>query len=147
MTKIRGEAPDALTKDTELSAANHTPDDPVLEHLTEEVCKGENVKKAYQRVKSNKGSPGIDGMTVLELGRYLRGDWVAMKERLPKGTYQPQPVKRVAKPKPDGSSRTLGIPTVVSLGRHSCKYYRKCGIRNFLHTVMDSDRNVQHIRQ
>ncbi|MBA4391806.1 MAG: group II intron reverse transcriptase/maturase [Syntrophus sp. (in: bacteria)] len=79
----------------------------------EEVCKGENVKKAYQRVKSNKGSPGIDGMTVLELGHYLKEHWVIMKDRLLIGTYQPQPVKRVAIPKPDGSSRILGIPTVV----------------------------------
>ncbi|MGD9579564.1 MAG: group II intron reverse transcriptase/maturase [Syntrophorhabdus sp.] len=79
----------------------------------EEVVTRENLTKAYRRVKSNKGGPGVDGMTVLELAGHLKERWAEVKDRLLAGTYTPQPVKRVAIPKPDGGSRTLGIPTVV----------------------------------
>jgi RNA-directed DNA polymerase len=113
MKEIRGEAPDAPVQGAELSMANHTPEHPATEHLMEEVVTRENITKAYQRVKSNKGSPGADGMTVSELANHLKEHWAEMKDWLLKGTYEPQPVKRVAIPKPDGGSRTLGIPTVV----------------------------------
>ena len=61
----------------------------------EEVCERENCLQALKRVKSNKGSAGIDGMTVEELPIYLREHWPAIREQLLSGTYKPQPVKRV----------------------------------------------------
>jgi RNA-directed DNA polymerase len=84
-----------------------------LEQLMEEVCERENCLQAYKRVKSNKGSPGIDGMTVEELPGHLKEHWPAIREQLLSGTYKPQPVKRVEIPKPDGGVRKLGIPTVL----------------------------------
>ena len=83
------------------------------EQLMEEVCERENCLQAYKRVKSNKGSPGIDGMTVEQLPGYLKEHWPAIREQLLSGTYKPQPVRRVEIPKPDGGVRQLGIPTVL----------------------------------
>jgi len=79
----------------------------------EEVCERENCWQAYKRVKANKGSPGIDGMKVGELSGYLKQHWPSIREQLLRGTYQPQPVRRVEIPKPDGGMRKLGIPTVL----------------------------------
>jgi RNA-directed DNA polymerase len=83
------------------------------EQLMEEVCERENCLQAYKRVKSNKGSAGIDGMTVEELPAYLKEHWPAIREQLLSGTYKPPPVRRVEIPKPDGGVRQLGIPTVL----------------------------------
>src|SRR5437773_4993332 len=80
----------------------------------EEVCELENSKQALQRVKANKGSPGVDGRTVEELPEYLKQHGPEIGEQLRNGTDQPQPVKRVEIPKPDGSGvRKLGIPCVL----------------------------------
>jgi len=79
----------------------------------EEICERENCKQALKRVKANKGSPGVDGMTVNDLPGYLKQHWPAIREQLLSGSYVPQPVKRVEIPKPDGGVRKLGIPTVV----------------------------------
>ncbi|NWG75349.1 MAG: group II intron reverse transcriptase/maturase [Rubrivivax sp.] len=79
----------------------------------EEVLERANLKAALQRVKANKGSPGIDGMTVAQLPGYLTEHWPALREQLLQGTYRPQPVKRVEIPKPDGGTRKLGVPTVL----------------------------------
>ncbi|HEV2423845.1 MAG TPA: group II intron reverse transcriptase/maturase, partial [Terriglobia bacterium] len=81
--------------------------------MMEEVVERENLKEARKRVKANKGSPGMDGMTVHALPDYLKAQWPAIREQLMSGTYKPQPVKRVEIPKPDGGVRKLGIPTVV----------------------------------
>jgi RNA-directed DNA polymerase len=83
------------------------------EKLMEEICDPWNLKEGYERVKANKGSPGVDGMKVEELGGYLREHIAEIKEQLVKGTYKPSPVKRVEIPKPGGGKRKLGIPTVV----------------------------------
>src|ERR1017187_9875551 len=83
------------------------------QQLMEEVVERENLIKAMKRVQANKGSPGVDGMTVDELPGYLNGHWVAIREQLMGGTYQPQPVRRVEIEKPDGGVRKLGVPTVV----------------------------------
>jgi RNA-directed DNA polymerase len=83
------------------------------EKLMEEVCERENCLQALQRVKANKGGPGIDGMRVEELSGYLYQHWLTLREQLLAGTYQPQPVKRVEIAKPDGGVRKLGVPTVV----------------------------------
>ncbi|HZD94630.1 MAG TPA: reverse transcriptase domain-containing protein, partial [Candidatus Sulfotelmatobacter sp.] len=79
----------------------------------EEVCGRKNCQQALARVKSNKGSAGVDGMTVEQLPAYLKQHWPAIREQLLRGTYKPQPVKRVEIPKPDGGIRKLGIPTVL----------------------------------
>ena len=84
------------------------------ERLMEEVCELENCKQALQRVKGNKGSPGVDGMSVDELPEYRKQHGLEIGEQLRNGTYQPQPVRRVEIPKPDGSGmRKLGIPCVL----------------------------------
>src|SRR3972149_8981698 len=83
------------------------------ERLMEEVCGRDNCLQALKRVKSNRGSPGIDGMTVEELTGYLKDHWAAIKEDLLRGTYKPKPVRRVEIPKPEGGKRKLGIPTVL----------------------------------
>src|ERR1700719_5354219 len=62
------------------------------------------------RLRRNKGSPGVDGMTVGDAGDYLREHWPSIRSQLLEGTYQPQPVKRVEIPKPDGGVRKLGVP-------------------------------------
>jgi RNA-directed DNA polymerase len=79
----------------------------------EEVCERSNCLQALKRVKSNKGSAGIDGMRVGQLPSYLKEHWPAIREQLLSGTYRPQPVKRVEIAKPDGGVRQLGIPTVL----------------------------------
>jgi RNA-directed DNA polymerase len=79
----------------------------------EAVCNRENLRKALKRVKANKGSGGIDGMTVNQLPGYLAKHWPAIREQLLEGAYQPRPVKRVEIPKRDGGVRKLGIPTVL----------------------------------
>jgi len=82
--------------------------------LMEAALRRENLLSAYHRVVQNGGAPGIDGMTVEDLGAWCRAHWARVREGLLQGTYEPQPVRRVEIPKPDGKgTRTLGIPTVV----------------------------------
>ena len=93
------------------SASEET--EPLKSAMMEEVVQRENLKKALKRVRANKGSPGIDGITVEELKDYLREHWPKIREQLLHGQYKPQPVKQVMIPKPGGGTRMLGIPTVV----------------------------------
>ena len=110
----RGEAPDALSEGTEPRTATRTTESPAdTKQLMEEVCQRANLIEALRRVQANKGSPGIDGMTVDELPEHLREHWPVIRAQLLSGTYRPQPVKRVEIPKPDGGMRKLGIPTVL----------------------------------
>src|SRR6266567_3204107 len=110
----RSEAPRVSGEGTESLAAKRGTESPALgEQLMEEVCERENCKQALARVKANKGSPGVDGMTVQQLPEHLKQHWPAIREQLLSGTYKPQPVKRVEIPKPDGGMRKLGIPTVL----------------------------------
>jgi len=82
--------------------------------LMEEVLRRENLMRAYKRVKSNKGAPGVDGMTVDELMPYCRKHWSEIKEQLLTETYEPRPVDRKEIPKADGKgTRMLGIPVVL----------------------------------
>jgi len=78
-----------------------------------EVLDSENLKRALAQVRRNKGAPGIDGMTVGELGAHLKATWPYIRAQLVAGSYCPKPVRRVEIPKPDGRKRLLGIPTVV----------------------------------
>ena len=80
--------------------------------LMEEVCERENLNRAYKRVKANKGSAGVDGMSVRDLGSWLTEHKEALIASLLDGSYVPQPVKGVEIPKPGGGVRQLGIPTV-----------------------------------
>ena len=81
--------------------------------LMERVVERSNMQRAYSRVKRNKGAPGVDGMSVGQLGSFLRAHWPKIKERLSEGSYEPKPVRRVRIPKASGGSRPLGIPTVL----------------------------------
>jgi len=110
----RSEAPMAPGGGSETLTAKRMNESPANhEQLMEDVCERENCLQAFKRVKSNKGSAGIDGMTVEELPGYLKEHWPAIREQLLAGTYKPQPVRRVEIPKPDGGVRQLGIPTVL----------------------------------
>jgi RNA-directed DNA polymerase len=114
MSEGRGETPMTDIEGIEKSMAERKPESPALpDLLMEEVCQRENLWKALQRVKQNKGSPGIDGMTVKKLGGYLSNHWPNIREQLLQGSYQPQPVKRVEIAKAGGGVRKLGIPTVL----------------------------------
>jgi RNA-directed DNA polymerase len=80
----------------------------------DQALQRENLLRAYDRVVSNGGAPGIDARSVEGLGELCRQHWPAIKAKLLSGTYQPQPVRRVEIPKPDGKGvRMLGIPTVL----------------------------------
>ncbi len=104
----------ASVEGTESLTAKRGTESPAIgEQLMEEVCERENCKQALARVKANKGSSGVDGMTVQQLPEHLKQHWPAIREQLLSGTYVPQPVKRVEIPKPDGGVRKLGIPTVL----------------------------------
>ena len=87
--------------------------------MMEEVVERENMRAAYQQVRRNGGAPGIDGMSVEELGRYLKGEWQRIREALLADRYQPQPVKQAEIAKPGGGVRQWGIPTVVDRCRVS----------------------------
>ena len=73
----------------------------------------ENLQVALKRVRANKGAAGVDGLDIDQTARYLVTTWPAIRAELLAGTYRPSPVRRVMIPKPDGSQRELGIPTVT----------------------------------
>src|SRR6267154_2386354 len=110
----QGEPPVSGYQGAEPFVAKPAPKSPaVTEQLMEEVCDRENLVRAWKRVRRNKGSPGVDGMTIDDAKDYLREHWPGIRSQLLAGTYQPQPVKRVEIPKPDGGFRKLGVPCVV----------------------------------
>jgi group II intron reverse transcriptase/maturase len=80
--------------------------------LMEAICERKNMKSAIKRVIKNKGAPGVDGMTVRKIKRYLKRHWTKIEKALLDGTYTPMPVRRREIPKP-GGVRLLGIPTVL----------------------------------
>jgi RNA-directed DNA polymerase len=109
-----GEACRTGREETELPLATHDTERPAnTNRWMEEVCERNNLKEALRQVKANKGSAGIDRVTVGQLDDYLKQHWPVVREQLLNGTYEPQPVKRVEIPKPDGGVRKLGIPTVL----------------------------------
>lgn len=85
------------------------PDD----HLLERMLSRENMQRAWKRVETNKGAPGIDGMSIEEFPEFARQNWDRIRESLLTGTYQPSPVRRVEIPKDTGGTRPLGIPIVL----------------------------------
>ena len=112
---LTGEAREAGGEETESPGVTNGPESPArTNRLMEEVCERENLKAALRQVKANKGSPGVDGMTVGGITDYLKQHWPAIREQLLNGTYEPKPVRRVEIPKPDGGGvRKLGIPSVL----------------------------------
>src|ERR1700758_4186881 len=111
---LTGAARDVAGEETESLMATSGPESPArINRLMEEVCERENLKEALRQVKGNKGSAGVDGITVNQLTDYLKQHWPVIREQLLSGTYEPKPVRRVEIPKPEGGVRKLGIPTVL----------------------------------
>ena len=81
--------------------------------MMENILERENLLRAWRRVKSNAGASGIDGMTVERFPAFCREHWPRIRSALMEGTYHPAPVRRAFIPKPDGSQRPLGVPTVL----------------------------------
>ncbi len=81
--------------------------------LLEQVLARENMQRAWKRVKANKGAAGVDGLDIARTREHLKHAWPIIRQQLLDGTYRPLPVRRVWIPKPDGSQRELGIPTVT----------------------------------
>ena len=90
-----------------------TQDEAMTEDLFDAVLASDNLARAWKRVKANKGAPGIDGVTIEDFPAHAREHWPALREQIEQGRYQPQAVRRVEIPKPDGAKRMLGIPTVT----------------------------------
>ncbi|WP_198322279.1 MULTISPECIES: reverse transcriptase domain-containing protein [Methylococcus] len=72
-----------------------------------------NLRRAWKRVKANRGAPGCDGMRIEDFPEFARSQWTEIRQQLNDGRYQPEPVRRVSIPKPGGGERLLGMPTVV----------------------------------
>ena len=101
----RGEAPIIGVPGAEpVVAAAESKSPAATMQLMEEVCERENLVRAWQRVRDNKGAPGVDGMTIDDAKSFLREHWPGIRSQLLAGTYQPQPVRRVEIPKPDGGA-------------------------------------------
>jgi group II intron reverse transcriptase/maturase len=81
--------------------------------LLERAFARENLKRAWKRVKANKGAAGVDGLDIEQTAERLLSQWAAIREQLLSGAYRPSPVRRAVIPKPDGGERELGIPTVT----------------------------------
>src|SRR5438477_3726006 len=109
-----GEARQAGREDIESLSVVSEPERPAnTSRIMEEICERVNLKEALRQVRGNKGSAGVDRMTVDQLGDHLKQHWPVIREQLLNGTYEPKPVRRVEIPKPDGGMRKLGIPTVL----------------------------------
>jgi group II intron reverse transcriptase/maturase len=108
----RGEALRA-ERSGQASSASCANEHPGTGSLMELVIERDNLKRALKRVKQNKGSPGIDGMTTEELPEYLKQEWPRIRAKLLAGSYEPLPVLRQQIDKPEGGKRELGIPTVL----------------------------------
>jgi RNA-directed DNA polymerase len=81
--------------------------------MMEQVLEAENLNRAWKRVRANRGAPGVDGMDVESFPKFHAQHWERISSDLREGTYRPAPVRRVWIPKPDGSQRPLGVPTVL----------------------------------
>ncbi len=84
-----------------------------MSELLEKILSRNNMNEAYKRVKAKKGAGGVDDMEIEDLPEYIRENWDSIKEQIRERKYKPQPVRRTEIPKPDGSKRKLGIPTVM----------------------------------
>src|ERR1700682_1356461 len=139
-----GEARQAGREDIESLLVTNEPERPAdTRRIMEEVCERKNLKEALRQVRSNKGSAGVDGMTVDKLGDYLKQHWPVIREQLLNRTYEPKPVRRVEIPKPDGGGvRKLGIPTVLDrfIQQAGLQVLQRRWNRRFPTTAMGFDR-------
>ncbi|MEF9900286.1 MAG: group II intron reverse transcriptase/maturase [Pseudomonas sp.] len=113
VTPSPGQNPRAAAGSAQASTASVAWTNAESDTLMERVLAPANLRRAYQRVVSNKGAPGADGMTVADLAGYVKQYWPTLKARLLAGEYHPQAVRAVEIPKPQGGTRQLGIPNVV----------------------------------
>ena len=81
--------------------------------LLEAALTRQNLQLAWKRVKANKGAAGVDGLDIEQTAQMLKTSWPDIRQALLQGRYRPSPVRKVMIPKPDGSQRELGIPTVT----------------------------------
>lgn len=95
------------------STAQHAQTSPGAGDLLLQALATENLVAAWKRVKTNKGSAGVDGRTVQDTAEHLKTAWPGIRAKVLDGSYRPEPVRRVGIPKPGGGTRELGIPTVV----------------------------------
>jgi RNA-directed DNA polymerase len=87
---------------------------PALDNLMERILLRENMQQAWQRVRSNQGALGSDGMRLEDFPAYAGEPWSEIRQSLREGRYQPRPVRRVVIPKPHGKGeRKLGVPCVI----------------------------------
>jgi hypothetical protein len=145
----QGETPVSGRQGAEPLAPRPAPENPAsTEQLMEEVCDRGNLVRAWKRVRQNEGSPGVDGMTIDDARDYLRENWPNIRSQLLEGTYQPQPVKRIEIPKPDGGIRKLGVPCVVDrlIQQALLQVLQKRSDPTFPSTVTASDRDAPPIR-
>ena len=108
----QGEALPGIGRD-EAGLAQHDPEGLGRTDLLTQVVARANMVKAWKRVKANRGSAGVDGLTIDATIEYLKTEWPRIREELQTGTYRPQPLRRVQIPKSGGGKRELGIPTVT----------------------------------
>jgi len=108
----RGEAASAAGRDEARPARPQTEGSGRADLLTQVLARA-NLVLAWKRVKANRGSAGVDGLTIAATWELLKTDWPRLREELQTGRYRPQPVRRVQIPKPGGGVRELGIPTVT----------------------------------
>ena len=81
--------------------------------LLQQALTRENLQQAWKRIKANKGAAGVDGLSIEQTAQWMRTNWPTIRSQLLLGSYRPSPVRRVLIPRPDGSQRELGIPTVT----------------------------------
>ena len=84
-----------------------------MSELLEQILSNDNMNIACKKVVSNKGAGGVDGVEVEDIREYIKDNWDSIKEQIRQRQYRPLPVRRQEIPKPDGSKRKLGIPTVM----------------------------------
>ena len=107
----RGEATSGAASD-EARSPRYDPEGAGRGLLSQALARG-NMQRAWKRVKANKGAAGADGLDIGQTQERLKRAWPSLRQQLMEGTYRPMPVRRVGIPKPDGSERELGIPTVT----------------------------------
>ena len=108
-----GQYPSGLHDGAEISTAAGGQTKADVPLTMEAVITRENLMLAYQRVLENKGTAGVDNLSVAELKPWLKKNWRSVRQALIDGNYQPRAIRRMDIPKPDGGVRTSGIPTVV----------------------------------
>src|ERR1700716_4050234 len=139
-----GEARQAGREDIESLPVANEPERPAnTSRIMEEVCERANLKEALRQVKGNKGSAGVDRITVDQLGDYLKQHWPAIREQLLNGTYEPKPVRRVESRSrmEEGCESLASLPCWTALSsKRGCRCCRGGGTRRFPDTAMGSDR-------